>query len=168
MVSTDIILVQIGIFGRPIGFEGDTYLYTNEEIVLKKPSHVFIAIEGLKVPFRVSKFKQNGKELKVRLVGFDTKESVAALKSKEVYCEQQYVTIQEVEEDELIGYKVYREDDYIGDIIDVEDHGLNSLLKVNLLSGSLVYIPFHEDLIIGSDASLRILKMKIAEGLLSL
>ncbi len=169
MVSSDIELVPIGIFGKPVGFNGDTYLYLNDDIELVKPSHLFIKIEGLKVPFRIEKYKQSDKDIKVKIASFDTKESVAALKSSKIYCEQKYVTFLETPEGELVGYKLYRgEEEYIGDVLEVEDHGLNSLLKVSIQSGNVVYVPYHADLIVSLNEIEKVIKMNIAEGLLTL
>lgn len=164
-------MVQIGTTGRPHGTRGELSLFVDEayedDLVVVKA----VLIGEPPIPYFVERFRQGGK-LTVKLENFDTREQVALLSNKPLLLPADQVSeVTEVEDtpwDAILGYTI-EADGYpplgpIEDIMDLPEHYLAEVTY----EGKTVYIPLHENLVVGVREADSVLVMELPLGLLEL
>ena len=135
-----------------------------EDLDLQEP--VFIAFDGLPVPFYFESFTPRGNNRAVvHLTGVRSLKDADELTGADVYADY---FVQEEEED-FTGWTVLDQDGTaVGSVSDFEDIPGNTCLWVRRPDGTEVLLPFHEDLVISVDAKKKILSLTIPEGILNL
>lgn len=163
-------VVQIGTTGRPHGIKGELTLHVEEGYLDDLALTRAVLIGEPPVPYFVEKLRQGGK-VTVKLETFDTREAVGLLSNKPLSLPASQVT--ELEEDatpwdELLGYHIEAEGyptlGPIEDIMDLPDHYLAEITY----EGKTLYIPLHEDLVLGVREEETVLVMQLPEGLLDM
>lgn len=171
MEHSELNIVEVGRLGKPYGYSGAIHVYLDENVeLLDNPSHLFVSIEGLPVPFRVVEHGSHNGTMTVVLADVDSKEGIEQYKNAKVSVESEYVSFESSLSNELIGYTVFDQDSSLVGSIDsiVEQDPLLFLSVILAKAKREVLLPYHENLIISSDDSKRTLTLEIAEGLLDL
>ena len=135
-----------------------------EDMDLQEP--VFIAFDGLPVPFYFESFTPKGtNRALVRLTGVRSLKDADELAGQAVYADY----FEEEAEEDLVGWKVCNADGQaVGTVVDYEDIPGNPCLWVKRPDGEQVLIPFHEDLIVSIDQKTGTLTLNIPDGILNL
>ncbi len=129
---------------------------------LKSQEPVFIAFDGLPVPFFFESVQPRGGRFIVKFEGIDTLAEAEELVGREVTFENET----EEEEDTLVGLQVRdsRTRRIIGEIVDSSDYGGNIVITVETADRGEVLLPIHEELIVGIHND--IIALDIPEGLI--
>jgi ribosomal 30S subunit maturation factor RimM len=129
---------------------------------LKSQEPVFIAFDGLPVPFFFESVQPRGGRFIVKFEGIDTLAEAEELVGREVTFENET----EEEEDTLVGLQVRdsRTRRIIGEIVDSSDYGGNIVITVETADRGEVLLPIHEELIVGIHND--IITLDIPEGLI--
>jgi len=135
-----------------------------EDMDLQEP--VFIAFDGLPVPFYFESFTPKGtNRALVRLTGVRSLKDADELAGQAVYADY----FEEEAEEDLVGWKVcYADGQAVGTVVDYEDIPGNPCLWVERPDGEQVLIPFHENLIVSIDQKTGTLTLNIPDGILNL
>ena len=128
---------------------------------VKSQEPVFIAFDGLPVPFYIESAQMRGGRLIVKFEDIDSLAAAEELVGREVMLSEEA----EEAEDSLVGLQVRdsRTNRQIGTIVDFNDYGGNLLITVETPGGE-VLLPIHEDLIVSIHDDT--LTLDIPEGLL--
>ena len=135
-----------------------------EDIDLQEP--VFIAFDGLPVPFYFESFTPKGNNRAVvRLTGVRCLKDADELSGADVFADY----FEEEDGEDFTGWTVEDQDGApVGTVSDWEDIPGNTCLWVRRPVGPEVLLPFHEDLVLGVDENRKILSLRIPEGILDL
>ena len=128
---------------------------------LKSQEPVFIAFDGLPVPFFIEEAQPRGGRLIVKFEDIDTLAEAEELVGRDV-------TLSEEEEDDeetLVGLQVCdaRTRRIVGEVVDFSDYGGNTLITVDTEHGE-VMLPIHDDLIVSIHDN--VLTLDIPDGLI--
>lgn len=128
---------------------------------LKSQEPVFIAFDGLPVPFYIESVKPQGGRLIVKFEDIDTLAEAEELVGRDVTLSESV----EDDEETLVGLQVCdaRTRRIIGEVVDFSDYGGNTLITVETEQGE-VLLPIHEDLIVSIHDD--VLTLDIPEGLI--
>ena len=129
---------------------------------LKSQEPVFIAFDGLPVPFSMESVQAKGNRFIVKFQDIDSLAEAEELVGREVTLSQENPE----EEDSLVGLRVRdrRSRRIVGTIVDFSDFGGNAVITVATETGGDVLLPLHEDLIAGIRGD--VITLTIPEGLL--
>ena len=129
---------------------------------LKSQEPVFIAFDGLPVPFFFESVQPKGGRFIVKFEGIDTLAEAEELVGREVAFEDEA----EEEEDTLVGLQVRdsRTRRLLGEIVDYSDYGGNIVITVETADRGEVLLPIHEELIVGIHND--IITLDIPDGLI--
>ena len=161
-------LRKIGTFGKPVGYKGAVCLHTDYDI--KPDSFVFMMMDGLPVPFRITETRPKGEDLVVGIKGISDDKAASVLNGKDAFSD----TPAENHDDGIIylsdlgGFRIFNDDNERGLISCVDDSTENVLLYVKTDSGNEIIIPAADDFIVGVDPQNKILTMDLPEGLINL
>lgn len=169
-------LFSPGVFGKPHGIKGEIALLLDDDSfadIVAEEEFLFVDLDGLLVPYRIMESRPKGNSiLLVTLKGVDDNVMAATFTGKEVYLEN--VHIEDDTEDgqfyleDLIGYKAYNGEDFIGTIQAYDDSTMNLLFEIESPSGESVLIPASDELITEIDSDTQIVRMDLPSGLLDL
>lgn len=141
-----------------------------EDLNQKEP--VFIAFDGLPVPFFIESFLKKGtNRALVHLTGVKNLEDAEELVGKDIFSRPSGVNDYEAPDDgltvdDLIGWTLLDADNKsVGEITDYEDIPGNTCLYVETKDGQAM-IPLHEDLILSVNEDSKVISVAIPEGLL--
>lgn len=141
-----------------------------EDLNIKEP--VFIAFDGLPVPFFIESFSKKGtSRALVRLTGVKNLQDAEELVGREISAKPEGINEYEGDDDglsvdDLIGWTLLdRGEKTVGEITGYEDIPGNTCLYVETKDGQAM-IPLHEDLILSVDEDSKSLSMAVPEGLI--
>ncbi len=128
---------------------------------LKSQEPVFIAFDGLPVPFFIEAAQPRGGRLIVKFEDIDTLAEAEELVGRDVMLSED----EEDEEETLVGLQVCdaRTRRIVGEVVDFSDYGGNTLITVDTEHGE-VLLPIHEDLIVSIHDD--VLTLDIPDGLI--
>ncbi len=128
---------------------------------LKSQEPVFIAFDGLPVPFFIEEAQPRGGRLIVKFEDIDTLAEAEELVGRDVMLSED----EEDEEETLVGLQVCdaRTRRIVGEVVDFSDYGGNTLITVDTEHGE-VLLPIHDDLIVSIHDD--VLTLDIPDGLL--
>jgi 16S rRNA processing protein RimM len=164
----------LGTITKPHGTKGSLLLLLRnikaEDI--KKRESVFVAIDGLLVPFFIESFKINTSEsLILKFEGVLSETEAKTFAGKDVYMEAGHLKRKRHSESklpDLKGYKVIDEAlGFIGIAGEIADIEYNPLLIVHNEKKEFL-IPVHEDIILAIDKKAKEIRIQAPEGLLDL
>ena len=132
-----------------------------EDIDLEEP--VFVYFDGLPVPFYFESFVRRGvNRALVRLTGVRSLKDADELAGQSLYTDY----FEEELEEDITGWEVLdQEGALVGTVADFEDIPGNTCIWVRRPSGEEVLLPFHEDLVLGTDPASRRISLTVPEGL---
>ena len=132
-----------------------------EDIDLQEP--VFIVFDGLPVPFYFESFTPRGvNRAIVHLTGVHSLKDADELAGAEVFADY----FEEEAEEDLTGWTVRNQDGVtVGTVSGYEDIPGNLCIYVKTPGGE-VLLPLHQELVISTDPSAKVLTLVIPEGLL--
>ena len=132
-----------------------------EDIDLQEP--VFIVFDGLPVPFYFESFTPRGvNRAIVHLTGVHSLKDADELSGAEVFADY----FEEEAEEDLTGWTVRNQDGVtVGTVSGYEDIPGNLCIYVNTPGGE-VLLPLHQELVVSTDPSAKVLTLVIPEGLL--
>lgn len=142
------------------------------EISLEEP--VFIAFDGLPVPFFISSLTARGAgRAVVHLNDVNTLEDAEELVGQAVWADWEEMEEEDDGFGDLVGWTLYADNGTqdgvkAGHITDFIDIPANPCLEVETENGTSVLVPFHEELIVSVDPDRRMLTLEIPDGLLDL
>lgn len=171
-------LVEIGIFNKPHGVEGEISATFDCDAETAAEFSCFVCdIDGIFVPFFASSLRNKGAmTLLLKFDGLDSNEAVRRLVNKTVYVpKREYEQLQgeledgdEVPTDYFIGFTLYDDDQPMGEIIDIDDATENVLFIVQRLDGSTMLVPAADELVNDIDFDNKSITMTLPEGLLNM
>ena len=128
---------------------------------LKSQEPVFIAFDGLPVPFFIEEAQPRGGRLIVKFEDIDTLAEAEELVGRDVMLSED----EEDEEETLVGLQVCdaRTRRIVGEVVDFSDYGGNTLITVDTEHGE-VLLPIHDDLIVSIHDD--VLTLDIPDGLI--
>jgi 16S rRNA processing protein RimM len=168
----------LGHVSKTFSFKGEivVHLDTNNPEQYINLESVFVDINDKLIPFFISKIliDRKGSYARLKLEDIDNEESAKRLLKKEIYLPlSQKPDSESTDEDEvlfedLVGFSVVDlELGSIGKVIEVIDHELNPLIKIEGPRG-IALIPFNEHFIVSADKESNTLEVEIPEDLLDL
>lgn len=169
-------LHHLGSLGKPWGHRGElTFLLNDPELAAVEDLGVlFVDLDGLYVPFRVSSLREHPRTgAVVKFVGLDDPQSVAFLVNARVFAppgheEPESPNTDEFDPDELLGMHVIDEvHGELGEIIRIEGADGNPLMVVGHDDHEIL-IPIVNELITGIDIETGSLIVATPPGLVDL
>ena len=164
-------LIQIAKVLKSHGTDGGVLLgfrdVMPEDIDPQEP--VFIAFDGLPVPFFFDSFSKKGRDKAiVHLTDISSLEDAEELVGRAVLAEEDSIAGWEEEDgpslDDFVGLILFNRDARVGEITDYEDIPGNPCLYVDTENGQAM-IPLHEDFILSVDPDAGEIVMDLPDGL---
>lgn len=159
-----------GFIVKPSGFSGDVIVAAEsvEPEALEGSEFLFLLIDGLPVPYRVTGFRTKSGNILLKFKDVDTEEAAKALNGCEVYLDE--LPEDEPEQDpsfsDLEGYVVIDSTaGTIGPILGVEELPMQFIARCHYLDRE-VLIPLNEAIVSGIDPENRTVHVTLPEGLL--
>ena len=165
-------LVQIAKVLKSHGTDGGILLgfrdIMPEDIDPQEP--VFIAFDGLPVPFFIDSFEKKGRDKAVvRLTDMVSLEDAEEVVGQAVFADADSIAGYDEDDDEglegFIGMILYDRDTRVGEITDYENIPGNPCLYVETAGGQAM-VPLHEDFILSIDPEAGEIVMDLPAGLI--
>jgi 16S rRNA processing protein RimM len=163
-------LEYAGFLSKPAGFKGEIVFATEslDPEDFKGYSFIFVAIDGLPVPFKVASTRIKSGQLILKLEDVDSESEAKTLNGKEVFLEG----LPEGDEsdqpsfDELEGYSVIdRDAGRLGVIQEIEELPMQYIARCDY-GGKEVLIPMNESVVISIDPDRKEVHVVLPDGLL--
>ncbi|MBK8621119.1 MAG: hypothetical protein IPN79_05010 [Saprospiraceae bacterium] len=164
-------IVEIGKIGKPEGILGFIRLDIDliyEKSVLKSP-FLFLFLDGLPVPFRISEVK-NDKNLQVKLENIDSPEKVSGYTHTTIGLHEKHILgtrkigVKGIEK--FVNFNIIVRNECIGTIKEINMFPAQVMATVSNESGKEFYLPLVDDWIFTVLPEQKILEMNLPEGLL--
>ena len=170
-------LIEIGIYNKPHGIEGELSATLDVDIeMLRELSCLVSEIDGIFVPFYVKACRPKTAEtVLVTIDGIASEQEAARLVNHEIYAlKRDYDRLDDEADadalplDYFIGFELRDADNArVGEITDVDEQTDNALFIVDRDSVELM-VPATDDLIVEFDMEKKVLVMELPQGLLEL
>lgn len=171
-------LTPIGHLGKPHGVRGEivAFLTVDPESLWsaldEQPHYLFVEIDGLVVPFRLSDYRPKGEELYLlTLASVDSRTIAEKLTNHKLFVDTRELRHSDVEFtwQHFVGYEVLDDQDKsVGEVVEVQDDTANILFSVRSSADRTLWLPVHEDLVLYIDTDTQRIGLHIPEGLLDL
>lgn len=165
-------LYRIGRLGKPHGVRGELlFQFTDDVFDTTDADFLFVAIEGLPVPFQIEEYHFRSDELAIiKFAGIDTEQAARELTGCDVLFPRSEAIEDGFNIGALVGFSVVDNatGKTVGQIISVDDSTDNLLLCVQTPEGKEVLLPAPDELIKDIDTEGHAILMVIPEGLLDL
>lgn len=167
------LLSIVGRFNKPHGIKGELSATLDVDDVAVG-STIFVELDGLTVPFRIEAVRPKSTENVLLTIKGITDENMASkLSLLPIYMEKSKIKEDEDEGewfflDDFIGFKIYDNNELVGEVTDYDDSTENTLFEVLLPSGTKVFVPANDDLIQNLDFDNKIISMNLPIGLIDL
>lgn len=172
--------LHIGNTGRTHGLLGELACKLTVDLadwISDEDGRAFLMLEenGLLIPFRIEGYRTKSGDVDlIKFAGVNTKEEAEWWSNIPVWLAKDVVD-EDRDESPLenfalfTGYQLYSAADstLIGEIVDVDESTINTLLAVKTVEGGELLFPLAQELITSIDEDARHLTLIIAEGLLS-
>lgn len=165
---------RIGTIGRPHGLGGEVTLHFTDDVFDRVDAeYLIIEVDGILVPFFMESYRfRTDTTAIVKFCDIDTVEQARQLNECTVFFPRSLSDSDDetVSTAEIIGFEVVNatNGERVGRIVDIDQSTINTLLSVARDDGSIVLLPFSDDLFVNIDTNRRQLTLKIAEGLLDI
>ena len=162
----------VGTITTPHGVHGEVKIFpqTDDTRRFKKLKEVYLDTgkeKHLLHPESVKFFKQF---VIIKFKEFNSMNEVEGLRNKNLMVDREHAVKLQKDEyfiSDLIGVKVYREDDsLLGELYDVLQTGANDVYELKLSDGREVMIPAIKSCILEVDVAAQVMKTDIPEGLI--
>lgn len=172
------LLIPIGRVTRARGLAGEVEIaVTNDAFVDGSGDTFFLRLDGIDVPFRCNDWRFKNQDTAIFAFDEVTDEAHARPLAGAAVSYPLDEIDHETDEGELslpslralTGFTVETpEGELLGRITEVDDSTANVLLTVETPAGRSLTLPYHDDLLADFDLRLRLLRLHIPDGLLSL
>ena len=161
--------ILVGMITSPVGLKGEVkvYNYSDRTQIYEETEIFYLGDE----PRKLERFRTQKNMLVIKFEGVETREAAEELRNREVFVTRD--DLPELEEGEyylrdLIGMKVFQEDNLIGEVADVITNTSQDILKVMTVEGAEALIPGVEPILQSIDTDKKIITVDLPEGLLDL
>ena len=170
---TEPTLLRVGQTGKVHGVKGELELYltVSESLLCAHRPFLFVAVDGLPVPFRVEALRSKGAALLVQLRGVDTVEAAKRYRNSPVFLPDSYLADQQAEFtwEHFLEFTVLDPRGVpVGVVTEVNDATQNILFEVETPQGHRFLLPVQEELIQDIDPSRATITLVIPEGITDL
>ena len=159
---------SVGLLGKPHGFKG--YLKITALVVpLETIDFVFISFDDCPIPFKIKSF--NKKAGTILFDDISSEIEAKMLMRKEIWAMKKDLPKDfdlTVKDDEMIGYKCFNKDKFIGNIIAFVDSAKQDLLEIKGPNGEELLVPFVEQFLVEKDTQGQCIYLELPEGLLQI
>ena len=137
-------LSKIGQFAKPHGIKGEIALITEHEISdIPCDFYIVCDMDGIWVPFFVDSCRQKSNTVTlIKFDNIDTEEKVKILSGKEAYLPSEMILSSDddaIDTEPITGYSIVDDNaGVIGQVIDIDDSTMNTLLKVDRISNEIL------------------------------
>jgi 16S rRNA processing protein RimM len=165
--------ILLGRIVKVRGFEGAVTVKLEKSFIDNIPQleSVFLQIDGRPVPFFISESEYSGSDvLKISFMNYETTEQVNEFIGCKIYLTSDEPSTETSNEFvDLSGYQVLTDENLLlGQITEVIRNPGQWLLDITSPDNKEILIPLHEDLIIRLDNEMKVMVLKIPEGLLEI
>lgn len=168
-------LTAVGAILKLHGYKGELEAVADyEEIPLDSLDFVFVELDGLMVPFRITSCRPKRDNSLLMLRGIDSEEKAKPLVGKELFVENSKLPAEFGADDDvfyladMIGFEAYDGDHHIGTITDFDDTTDNALFTVTTPEGKEFLIPAADDLITEFSEDQKRITFNLPIGLIDL
>lgn len=165
-------LVQIAKVLKSHGTDGGVLLGFRDIMLedIDRQEPVFIAFDGLPVPFFIDSFERKGRDKAiVHLTDLATLDDAEEIVGRAVFADADSIAGYDEDEGEglegFVGMVIYDRDTRVGEVTDYEDIPGNPCLYVETADGTAM-IPLHEDFILSVDPEAGEIVMDLPAGLI--
>lgn len=163
-------LIKVGFIIKTHGFEGHLKVAIDEAVSssLKDIKFLFLDIESMRIPFRVTKMNVHNDYVLVKLEDINSKEDAQLFNGKHIFVERSKVKVEEESELYfLTGYMVTNDKKQIGIVKDIQEFP-HQLMAIVQHGDQDIMIPLHDGFIVNIDQDNKTLELDLPEGLLDL
>ncbi len=161
---------KIGILGKPHGIKGEVSFMFNDDVFDRVDTdYLILSIDGILVPFYIEEYRFHGNETAlVKFCDIDDSERARDLTGCEVFFPKALSDVDDFNNswDDIIGFHVFNNENYIGTISAVDTSTENILLSVSADNGNEILIPAAEEFIKDIDSDKNNIIMNLPDGLL--
>ena len=167
-------IVGVGKFQKTHGLKGELNLISDiDPDYYKEGRPLIVPTEGIYVPYFVETIRPKGSTTYlVKLVGIDSEDDASEFINKEIYIlkkdAESWLNEELISTEDIIGFKIIKDEIEIGEIIGIEDSTSNILFIVRRPDNSEVFIPANEDFILNINEEDKTILMNLPNGLLDI
>ena len=169
-------IVQIGMFNKPHGIEGEITASLDFEIDdLKQFSCLIADVDGIFVPFFLNAVRpKSAQSLLLKIDGVESDSDAAMLVNKPIFVlKSEFSELECFDDDEipidyLVGYSVYQQGELLGSISRIDDSTANVLFVVTDSSNREFLLPAVDDFIESIDTDTRQILMNLPPEIINL
>ncbi|MGE0770900.1 MAG: ribosome maturation factor RimM [Cyclobacteriaceae bacterium] len=151
------------------GFRGELRIHF-DHTPPKKLESIFLQIDGMLVPFFIRHLSIGDPYSVIKLDDVDTERDAEQLTQKEIYLPNSIKPKKQRREADLvslIGFDVFKGEQPLGKVANVQDHHLNPLLIIDR-AGKELLIPVNDHFIIDLNHKTRTMQVQLPEGFLDI
>ena len=160
---------RIGKILKTHGINGEVVVNLDCDLDLTEIKCVFLDIDSILVPFFAENVRQRSAEsLLVKFDGIENESEAGEIVGKEVFASKEDVGEEDLEgfyAEDLIGYKAFDGEKYIGEIADIDVSTDNSLFIVKTDDKKTIYIPIADEFIVQLDPDGKQIVFDLPTGL---
>ncbi len=163
-------LIKVGFIIKTHGFEGHLKVAVDDSVSssLEQIKFIFLDIESMRIPFRITKMKVHNDFVLVKLEDINSKEEAQKFNGKHVFLERSKVDIDTDKELYFLsGYVVTNNKEQIGIVKDIQEFP-HQLMAIVQQGDQDIMIPLHEGFIVNIDQDNKTLELDLPEGLTDL
>jgi len=159
---------KVGFVLKPHGYKGWLRIQIEQEEIediVFQSDFLFLELQDQWVPFKIEDYNPNIPA--VKLFHLDSETDTTPLLGTSILLFSDLIP-EDLEQDSFENYSIYDSDNCFKGVV-VSEINLPGHVVLEIKLDSKVYmVPFHPDLVIEIDEETKVLKMKIAEGLVDL
>ena len=160
---------HIGKILKTHGINGEVVVNLNYDLDLSELKCVFLDLDSILVPFFAENVRQRSDEsVLVKFDGIENETEAGEIVGKEVFASKDDVAEEESDgfyAEDLIGYKAFDGEKYIGEIEDIDVSTENSLFIVEKEDNKTVFIPIADEFIVELDPDGKKIVFDLPTGL---
>lgn len=165
-------VIKIGKVTKTHGVSGElSCTFVNDIFGDDEAPYLVADIDGIFVPFFIEeyRFKSDVTAL-IKFEDIDDTDSAKLLVGRELYFPVKYISDDQPLNcgEDILGYKIYSDNRFIGTVVGVDDTTANVLFSVETESGEEILIPAVDDLVDTIDDKKREIVMNLPDGLLTI
>lgn len=174
-MTPDLNVTRVGEFIKTHGIKGELSVFiANDGYVPREGKFIFVPIDSLYVPFRISSVRTKGSQsYLVSFKGLEDEKAAAMLVGNPVCVQPDEIEKSEDDEDvfyfeDLVGFTLIDNDTPAGIITDYDASTENCMFIIKRPDGTEAFVPAADELITDIDTENKILSMNLPQGLLEL
>lgn len=169
-------LVHIGKITKSHGLNGELEININSELFEEcETPYIIVETDGIFIPFFIVEYRyKNENTYLFSLKGIENEMDAKELIKRDIYIHKKFLA-EGIDASELegnsyfIGFSIFTEEEqFIGEVVDIDDTTENVLFLLHDKNGNELIIPASDDFVVNIDEQRKIIIMSLPEGLLSL